>query len=97
MIINDAGDVLEAAALEIENHGWTQYKLRSEIGKVCVVGAIYAVTSAKGELQSRVFYYLQKAVGLCLITVWNDSICKSQEQAVDTLRHAAKLSREAEE
>lgn len=103
MIINDAGDLLEATALYIEEHGWIQGEYRDTAGRVCVVGALEKLEEKDQILivDSSNYYTAISAIRGIIhtssITVWNDRVCQSQEQAVDMLRHAAKLTREVKD
>jgi hypothetical protein len=107
MIINDAGDLLEAAALEIEERGWTRGDFKDkETSRVCVIGALQI--AALYATKEQAIFAVQMMENVCQITpdsmritewrvvAWNDFICESQEQAVEMVRQSAKLAREVE-
>jgi hypothetical protein len=108
MIINDAGDLLEAVALEIEQRGWTQRQSEDPLtGKVCIGGALQkaATSTTPGEVFQQAFRQLEYNCKISggytsevfnSITMWNDNICTSQEQAVEMVRQAAKQAHKAE-
>ncbi len=85
-----ANEFLIAAADYMDKHGWCQHNLRDGCGRVCMVGAIGAVTEdlvGTGELivaLTRLNIFLGMSADS-----WNDDICKTQEQATKALRAAA--------
>jgi hypothetical protein len=91
-VINNPADMLEAAASELEIHGWAQGAPINEYGQMCVYGALNRV----GSNQNRKSYWspaidaMTFTTGEVFIASWNDRICSSQEQAVEMLRTAAK-------
>lgn len=103
MIINNVGDVLEATALHIEEHGWLQRQFINSTGAACVMGALKRVEAQSLDTRYGIYHAdaIRAIIGIIghdtLVVVWNDYHCKSQEQAVEMLRRAAKLARETED
>lgn len=98
-IINTPADGLEAAATEIERRGWTRGTLIQKDGSVCIIGALTIVYSGTIDYLllgsgGQAVWVLENFVRYTPVSFWNDLVCTSQEQAVDTLRAAAKRWRE---
>ena len=89
--LDEDGCLLEQAADYMEQYGWCQGNY--EKGEaVCLAGAVLKVGEGRTRGYRDVWERIEEAVGnKCNITTWNDSICKTKEQAVNALRKAARL------
>ncbi len=48
-IINNAADLLDAAAEVVEERGWCRYTLESSDGRVCARGAMFVALTGRAE------------------------------------------------
>jgi hypothetical protein len=94
--LDEIGKILWDAADYIEQAGWTQHALETSNGRVCMLGAIIK-SGANGSFNQypaveRLAIHLGRKCGdlAGFVVTWNDYTCKSQEQAVEALRAAAK-------
>lgn len=105
-IINDPADLIEAAAAEIDVHGWCQKEMQNCDGNICIAGGLYSALIGLNEandnshiehqvelLYSNTFDILSTAFGRP-VSEWNDKVCADQDEAVETLRQIAKKYRE---
>jgi hypothetical protein len=102
-IIESPADLLDAAAEEIEEHGWCVGTVFDDNGNLCVLGSMRIALYGSPWVQ-----LIGAAEQRCLISAtnmfsnefdmpaacWNDNVCSDKADAVDTLRQLAKRYRE---
>lgn len=90
-MIDNPADMLEAAAEELEAHGWIRGAGINSSGQRCILNALSTITpSSQFGVYTAAREKLAAVVGTSAIVVWNDKICQSQQEAVDALLLAAK-------
>ena len=87
--IDPAGKILLNAADRLLRHGWCQGYLSDGSGRNCMVGAIQKSAAAHVEGYGEAFRRLSDYLRTVAIVDWNDTVCKSKEEAIDALRAAA--------
>ena len=95
--LDKTGKVLDAAADYIGEHGWCQFDICDDFGRVCALGAIARVTT---DSMYSVFERLDRYMALLKprtsgarapgIVEWNDMVGRTQEEVVALLRGAAR-------
>lgn len=91
-----AAEILDTAALLIEEHGWIQGTARNEHG-YCVVGAILEIsrTSPRMNPYREVLKVLGRSCGSEIVD-WNDTPGRQAWEVTAALRQAAKRARASE-
>lgn len=85
-LVDEIGLTLARAADHMELHGWCRFHHEKADGSTCPLGAIRRVGWEHAEMAR---LYLEKYLKMSLVE-WNDFWCESKEQAVATLREAAR-------
>jgi hypothetical protein len=95
-VLDELSVRLLKAASHIEDHGWCQNTVRTTEGRVCVAGAIFAVTNNDANpdpLRNCMFAAFRVAIGCAPdgggIPNWNDQPGRTKDEAVAKLRAVA--------
>ncbi len=86
--LDAVGRVMFDAATYMDNHGWCQRARYRSDGSVCILGALVHITQGNFDLRAECRTRLMRHLKMNE-AAWNDSVCKSKEQAVAALRDAA--------
>ena len=82
------GEILNAAADAIEEHGWTQGRFGTQHVGFCAMGAMRHVSGLSTVIEESAAYDLLRAhVGST--SYWNDEPGRTKEQVVTVLRKVA--------
>lgn len=108
-----ASELLEAAAGEIKQWGWTQHQRTDQDGRICAMKAIDSAgtmyfcntlcASAQERLdaESQAYIFLGQAAGYDATSyptwMWNDTEGRTQTEVLDAFAHAVKIAKEDEE
>jgi hypothetical protein len=88
------GTALDAAADYMHEHGWARRELETDDGRVCLLGAIReaVIYDDMPYAQERLRLYLCDVSGDAWTSIpsFNDTVCKTKQEAVMTLRAAAR-------
>lgn len=85
-------DVLDAAADQIERHGWAQLVFDAKDGSRCVLGAINRVVGSTYIQRDRSKELLWAYIGQSPM-YWNDKPGRTADEVIETLRKAAAAAR----
>ncbi len=85
--VDAVGEHLLEAADYMQEHGWCTQEFEAADGRVCMLGALNRF--AQGSAWEPAYMRLSEYLGQYAET-WNDSVCRSQEEAIAALRTAAR-------
>lgn len=91
-LVDETGQVLLDAADYIERHGWCQYIVEDNQGRVCIGGAISAAASNSDQDDLYVYALVRLDKYLHsykLVPFWNDTPGRTKEEVIAALRAAA--------
>lgn len=92
-------DVCALAADLLEEHGWCQGMSRTPAGEHCVSGALHEISHSQlsdccrhcCRMYTDAVRLVQMTINRVDVPAWNDTSCRTKEEAVDALRRASRL------
>jgi hypothetical protein len=90
-------NIYDKAIELLETNGWCQGEYKSEDGKLCMLGALFAARGDFSETWSAIYNDL----GFCLdsnsspgISFWNDTPGRTAAEVIDALKRASQLAKD---